>query len=233
MVLKITHAAAEPRSFARATTVLNDVAGVAVSAKTIERVTHDVGRELAERRDADPRSDRAMARAPESPPELAVIECDGGRIRTREPGHGPGGRLAGEGWREDKNACLIRALRTTSEDAPQPEPPACFRDPTHAARIAATEAFSLAAPVPKPPAVADKATEAEAAEAGRPKRLAQLSVRGGQGHPPRRPRCVGPVPGLDDRLLAWRGGPGARGVAAPPGVAGPPPPTPPMPTLAR
>lgn len=191
MVLKITRAAAETRSFARATTVLNDVAGVAVSAKTIERVTHDVGRELAERRDADPRSDRAMAQAPESPPPLAVVECDGGRIRTREPGHGPGVHLAGEGWREDKNACLIRALRTTSEEDPQPDPPACFCDPTHAARIAATEALSLAAPVPKPPAATGKADEAEtavAAGAWRPKRLvrtvlssvAEAKVFGGQ-----------------------------------------------------
>jgi hypothetical protein len=152
---------------------MNEVAGVAVSAKTIERVVHDVGRELAERRDADPRSDRAMAQTPQSPPQLAVVECDkarapslagtgsqsppqlavvecdGGRIRTREPGHGPGVHLAGEGWREDKNACLIRALRTTAADDPQPEPPECFRDPKHAAKIAETEALSLAAPTPK------------------------------------------------------------------------------------
>ncbi len=130
--------------------VMNEVAGVAISAKTIERVTHDVGHELAERRDADPRSDRALAQTPESPPQLAVVECDGGRIRTREPGHGPGVHLAGEGWREDKNACLIRALRTISQDDPQPDPPECFCDPIHAARIAETEALSLAAPAPKP-----------------------------------------------------------------------------------
>ena len=191
LVLKITRAAAETRSFERATTVMNDVAGQAVSAKTIERVTHDVGRELAERRDADPRSDRAMAQTPESPPQLAVVECDGGRIRTREPGHGPGVHLAGEGWREDKNACLIRALRTTSLDDPQPEPPECFCDPIHAARIAETEALSLAAPVPQPAAAADDdGTPAATIDTGawRPKRLvrtvlssvAEAKVFGGQ-----------------------------------------------------
>lgn len=191
MVLKITRAAAETRSFERATTVMNDVAGVAVSAKTIERVTHDVGGELAARRDADPRGDRAMAQTPESPPQLAVVECDGGRIRTREPGRGPGVHLAGEGWREDKNACLIRALRTTSGDDPQPDPPECFCDPKHAARIAETEALSLAAPVPKPPtATADEATPEATLDAGawRPKRLvrtvlssvAEARVFGGQ-----------------------------------------------------
>jgi hypothetical protein len=174
LVLKITRAAAETRSFARATMLMNEVAGVTVSAKTIERVVHDVGRELAERRDADPVSDRALARSPESPPQLAVVECDGGRIRTREPGHGPGVHLAGEGWREDKNACLIRALRTVSEDDPQPEPPECFRDPKHAARIAETEALSLAAPVPRPVAVsADDAPPAAPIDVGawRPRQL--------------------------------------------------------------
>jgi hypothetical protein len=190
LVLKITRAAAETRSFERATTVMNDVAGVAVSAKTIERVVHDVGGELAERRDADPRSDRAMAHSPQSPPQLAVVECDGGRIRTREPGHGPGVHLSGEGWREDKNACLIRALRTTSRDDPQPKPPQCFCDPKHAAKIAETEALSLAAPVPKhPAATSDDTAPPIADDSGwRPKRLvrtvlssvAESKVFGGQ-----------------------------------------------------
>ena len=38
-----------------------------VSAKTIERVVHDVGPELAERRDADPKTDDALAMRPASP----------------------------------------------------------------------------------------------------------------------------------------------------------------------
>ena len=44
-----------------------------------------------------PRPPMRLARRPESPPELAVVECDGGRIRTREPGHGPGVHRSGEG----------------------------------------------------------------------------------------------------------------------------------------
>ena len=123
---------------------------MSVSAKTIERVVHDVGRELAERRDADPKTDEALAHRPESPPELAVVECDGGRIRTREPGHGPGVHRDGEGWRETKNACLIRAQRTISPEDPQPEPPPCFCDPKHVAKIAETEALSVASAVPPP-----------------------------------------------------------------------------------
>lgn len=145
---RVTIAAAETRSFKRAAIVMKDVGDSEVSAKTIERVVHDVGRELAGRRDADPKSDDALARRTEEPPTLAVVECDGGRIRTREPGHGPGVHNTADGWRETKNACLIRATRTTSTDDPQPEPPDCFCDPKHVAKIAETEALSVAAAAP-------------------------------------------------------------------------------------
>jgi len=128
--------------------VMKQVAGQPVSAKTIERVIHDVGGELAQRRDANPKTDDALAQHPESPPALAVIECDGGRIRTREPGHGPGVHRSTEGWRETKNACLIRAKRTVSTEDPQPEPPECFSNPEHVAKIAETEALSVASPLP-------------------------------------------------------------------------------------
>jgi hypothetical protein len=148
VVLRITVLAAETRSFARAEKTARDGAGLEVSAKTIERVVHDVGRELEQRRDAHAHSSDRLARRPEEPPDLAVVECDGGRIRTREPGHGPGVHLSGEGWREDKNACLIRAQRRVFPEDPQPEPPACFCDPKHVAKIAETEALSVAAPLP-------------------------------------------------------------------------------------
>lgn len=148
LVRRIAVTAADTRSFQRAAIVMKHGGDSGVSAKTIERVVHDVGAELAARRDADPRTDDALARRPEQPPDLAVVECDGGRIRTREPGHGPGVHRTAEGWRETKNACLIRAARTTSEEDPQPEPPECFRDPKHVAKIAETEALSVAAAVP-------------------------------------------------------------------------------------
>lgn len=173
VVLKIGVTAAETRSFKRGEKVMKEVAGVAVSAKTIERVVLDIGEELAERRDADPKSDQALAARPENVPDLAVVECDGGRIRTREPGHGPGVHLSGEGWREDKNACLIRAQRKTFSEDPQPEPPECFCDPKHAAKIAETEAFSLAAPLPRNPTARQDSDQPDVADPPdwRPKRL--------------------------------------------------------------
>ena len=164
--------AAETRSFERAEKTAREGADLEVSAKTIERVVHDVGRELEQRRDAGVTSVDALARRPEEPPDLAVVECDGGRIRTREPGHGPGVHRSGEGWREDKNACLIRAKRRVFAEDPQPEPPACFCDPKHVAKIAETEALSAAAPLASAPKPAEEDEQPELpGEDWRPKRL--------------------------------------------------------------
>lgn len=151
LVQRLVILAAETRSFQRARIALEDVGGPKPSAKTIERVVHDVGAELAERRDADPKTGDALANRPEAPPAVAIIECDGGRIRTRQPGCGPGVHLAEKGWRESKNACLIRARSSVCDHDPQPEPPECFTNPKHVAKIAETQALSVAsAPSARP-----------------------------------------------------------------------------------
>lgn len=178
IVERITFAGAESRSFKRASIVMHKVGGQVASPKTIERVIHDVGAELAQRRDASPQTDDVLAQLPAEPPDLAVVECDGGRARGREPGHGPGVHLAGDsGWRETKNACLIRAQRQQFEDDPQPEPPACFCDPVHAAKIAETEALSVAAPLPLDEPVGEERDGVAAPqEDWRPKRLVRTVV---------------------------------------------------------
>lgn len=155
LVTRGTIAVAQTRAFNKAAIVMADVAGQPVSAKTLERVAGDVGLELAQRRDADPRTDAALAQRPELAPALAVVECDGGRIRTRQPDHGPGVHLDGKGWNETKNACLIRATRKTFAEDPQPDPPECFCDPRHVAKIAETEALSVASPDAREQTVAE------------------------------------------------------------------------------
>ncbi len=170
-------AVAQTRAFQKAEIVMAQVAGQSVSAKTLERIAHDVGSELAERRDSS-RSD-SLARRPEDAPDLAVVECDGGRIRTREPGNGPGVRLSGKGWNETKNSCLIRAHRQTSAEDPQPEPPECFCDPMHVAKIAETEALSIAAPGSGEKTIAEDDNESQPlpVEADwRPKRLVRTVI---------------------------------------------------------
>jgi hypothetical protein len=70
----MTVAAAETRSFKRAAIVVEAVGGQSVSAKSIERVVHDVGAELASRRDAPARCDEALAKVPAAAPDLAIVE---------------------------------------------------------------------------------------------------------------------------------------------------------------
>lgn len=146
LIERLIFTAAETRSFDRAEILLGRIGDAVVSAATIRRVVGDVGSELAARRDAEPGGVAGLARRPEEPPDLAVVECDGGRVRMRQPGHGRGVHLSGDGWRETKNACLIRASRKTFLEDPQPEPPPCFCNPKHVAKLAETEALSVAAP---------------------------------------------------------------------------------------
>lgn len=147
MVSRISFASADTRSFERAVVVLKEVGDAEVSDDTVQRVIVEIGQELAERRDADPKTEDALAKRPEEVPSMAIVECDGGRIRCREPGQGRGVHLSGQnGWRETKNACLVSATGKRFQDDPQPEPPPCFCDPQHVAKMAETEALSVAAP---------------------------------------------------------------------------------------
>ena len=82
--------------------VMSEVAGCAVSPSTLRRPIGDVTAERTQRRDAD----HALAKSPADPPELTVVECDGRRIRMREPSHGPGVHMSEKGWCETKVACL-------------------------------------------------------------------------------------------------------------------------------
>lgn len=181
VVRKIAVLSGETRSYRRCVIALRE-AEVSVSAKTVQRVVHEIGGELAERRDASPRTDNALALQGELPPDSAIVECDGGRIRCRQMDQGPGVHPVGEGWRETKIACLIRAKHQTFADDPQPDPPKCFCDPKHVAKLAEIEALSVAAPIPRdlPTAASVEETLEESATPPlidwRPKRLVRTVI---------------------------------------------------------
>lgn len=164
---RIVYAAAETRSFARAAVVLRQVGGNSVSPNTIQRITHAVGNELEALRDAEEDGNaELLCRPPESPPELAVVQCDGGRIRTRREDSGPG--VHEEQWRETKNACLLRMTHATFSEDPHPELPRAFREPRKVAKLAEKEPIPLAQPPEEP--------ERSLPEAWRPKRLVRTCV---------------------------------------------------------
>lgn len=127
---RIVFASAEARSFERAAVVLREVADCQVSAKTIERVTREVGQELASEREQNWPSEKP----PSEPPQLAVVQVDGGRIRVRQSGLGPGVHDAV--WRESKNACLVRMSSSCHSTDPHPALPRAFQDAHHVAEIA-------------------------------------------------------------------------------------------------
>ncbi|MGB7324716.1 MAG: hypothetical protein WBD31_07580, partial [Rubripirellula sp.] len=123
---------AECRSLKRAAIVMKNVVGLSVSTNTIERVALEVGTDL-EAAQASGWQDVLTGEVPV--PSLAIVEFDGGRIRTRKTGCGPGVHLENKGWNESKNAIVVSADSETSEHDPQPQPPACFLNRDHVAKL--------------------------------------------------------------------------------------------------
>lgn len=124
---------AETRSLKRASLVMNRVLGQDVSPNTIQRIALEVGNDLEV---AEQEQWRTILTGEVVPPSLAIVEFDGGRIRTRKAGCGPGVHLEGKGWNETKNAIFVSATSEMSEVDPQPDPPACFLDADHVAKLA-------------------------------------------------------------------------------------------------
>lgn len=123
---------AETRSFKRASIVMKRVVGLDVSPNTMERIALEVGNDLEAAEQAQWQS---VLDGEVTAPSLAIVEFDGGRIRTRKTGCGPGVHLDAKGWNETKNAIFVSAASETSEVDPQPEPPPCFLDPDHVAKL--------------------------------------------------------------------------------------------------
>jgi hypothetical protein len=69
-----------------------------------------------------------------APPEVAAVEVDGGRLRTREAGCGPG--VHHQQNKEDKVACLVTLTGAAHEQDPQPEPPRSLLEPRRVQRLA-------------------------------------------------------------------------------------------------
>jgi hypothetical protein len=137
-MLRVTmHLAAEARSYERAEALMQHVLGHCLSAKTIERLVKQIGPELAARQQTE-RNEKQVVEA-----DVAVVSCDGGRIHTRETGHGPG--VHGARWRETKNASFERMTAANAGDEdPCPALPQTFRDLAHVAKIAEKPAFQCA-----------------------------------------------------------------------------------------
>jgi hypothetical protein len=161
LVRVMMHIAAAERSYERAAILMRRTLGHGVSAKTIERLVNQVGPELADHKRAEQHEQQVIA------PDVAVVSCDGGRIHTREAGHGPG--VHGAKWRETKNASFERMTAEAVVEAdPCPALPDTFRQVAHVAKIAEKPAFEVDCP--------DEASEQPRLRYRGPKRILRTCI---------------------------------------------------------
>lgn len=164
---------AETRSSKRASIVIEQSHGFQVSPNTINRICQEVGEDLA----AVQQDDWQTVLTGEVPvPAVAIVEHDGGRIRTRRMDCGPGVHLSGKGWNETKNAILVSASSETSAVDPQPDPPQCFGSLKHVAKLTETAK------------VREKAGERDDFPEPQPKRKSQAQRKPKKLHPAHKPK---------------------------------------------
>jgi hypothetical protein len=125
-------------------------------------LTQEIGNELAAARDAQAEARRHRVLEPRvaTTPAVVVVEVDGGRLRTRATGRGPGVHQA-EG-KEDKIACLVTLTAVAADTDPCPEPPPSFVEPRRIQRLVArmTGAAGEATPQEHPGEGADPSSDA-------------------------------------------------------------------------
>jgi hypothetical protein len=121
-------------SDAQATFAVN-LAGIRISRSQVQRIAKQLGTELVRDRDEKVvrrRRRELPVRVPVTPAVVAA-EVDGGRLRTRACGQGPG--VHEVQGKEDKVACLTTLRSRTSAHDPEPEPPPGFRQPRRVRRL--------------------------------------------------------------------------------------------------
>ena len=150
---KIVFAGTQHPSFAQGSAALAALAGLTIATKQVERVTEKIGRERVEQRDQAvanfqrlPLMTRCQSPLP-NPPDLAVVEMDGGRLQILDRGTAAADPVedsededepeARRGhWREDKIGVLMTMTSTVSTDDPCPDIPEHFVDPTRILKLA-------------------------------------------------------------------------------------------------
>jgi hypothetical protein len=97
------------------------LAELTISSRQTSRIAQEVGQQLQAQRDHHVEQFQARELTPrvETRPALAVVEVDGGRLRIRGLGDGPGAHDAS--WREDKISRLATAAITVFDADPEPE----------------------------------------------------------------------------------------------------------------
>jgi hypothetical protein len=132
---KIAFAGTSNGSWQKAARALVKLAGVKLSAMEVARITQQIGEELLHAREWDAvlARRRALKSTNEQPVDIACVEVDGGRMRTRDFEQGRG--VHDHAWKETKVAALWRMTGPTFDHDPHPEPPRCFLEQQHVPKL--------------------------------------------------------------------------------------------------
>ena len=135
LLQKIVAAAGRLGSAGQAAVALSVLLPWNISARHVTRLTAEIAAELAAQRDQDVEQRRQRQLQPRlpTPPEVAVVEVDGGRLGTRQPGCGPG--IHQPQSKEDKIAGPISRDSQEHDHDPQPKPPPSFVDARRVQRL--------------------------------------------------------------------------------------------------
>jgi hypothetical protein len=111
------------------------LADILISSRHVQRVAAEIGNELICQRDhkVEQRRRRELPVRVAATPEVVAVEIDGGHLRTREAGQGPG--VHDKQNKEDKVACLVSLQSQVHDSDPQPEPPESFLEPRRVQRL--------------------------------------------------------------------------------------------------
>jgi hypothetical protein len=166
-------------SFEQAAVALAVTRQLQITGRHVQRLTQEVGAELAQQRDEQAqRQRRRQLPAEAAPPPVAVVEVDGGRIFTRQPG---AVGVQDAEVKEAKVADLLGLDSPVQAADPQPEPPASFRDAPRIRRLVRRRQGRAGGSAEEPePTAADEPVEAGAPprppRAERPERLRRTCV---------------------------------------------------------
>jgi hypothetical protein len=190
---KVVYAGTQHPSFAQGSAALAALAGLKIAEKQVERLTKRIGQERLDQQEEDVREFLDLplmekVRSPiTKPPDLAVVEMDGGRLQILDRG-GSEAVVDTEAsprrghWREDKIGLLMTMTSADFATDPCPEIPESFIDPMRILKLARAIKSGVAA---TEDAVVEPSETASADEAGadcdaewRPKPLVQTMVAG-------------------------------------------------------
>lgn len=123
VIEKVVYQGSKTPSFAEAAADLVQLAGIPISPSHVRRLCQRVGEEWGQSGDEEVNAymEGRLPRGVATPPAVAAVMLDGGRVQTRAGEQGRG--VFEPGWKETKVACCLSLVSHERLLDPQPSPP--------------------------------------------------------------------------------------------------------------